>query len=70
LKGLLRKVDEPASALHLLQISGEAGEATETYTHRTTERIHEQKETNEQMQSMVAMRTDTVAVLLEREHVR
>ena len=58
LKGLLPKLDDPPSALNLLEISSEATDALETYAQRTTEYIHGQ---NQQMQSMVAMLTDTLA---------
>jgi len=60
LKGLIRRMDEPPSALGLLTIASEAVEALETYSESTARYLREE---NEQMQSMGAMLTDTVADL-------
>ena len=59
-KGLLRRMDEPPTALGLLGIGSEAVEALETYAQSTERYLREE---NEQMQTMVAMLTDTVADL-------
>jgi GGDEF domain-containing protein len=58
LQTLLHRLDEPPSSLRLLEIASEATEALETYAQRTTGYLREQ---NEQMQSMVAMLTETLA---------
>jgi GGDEF domain-containing protein len=60
LNRLARKMDGPQSAMSLLGISSDAVEAFETHCQRTTQYFREQ---NEEMQSMVAMLTDTVADL-------
>jgi GGDEF domain-containing protein len=53
-------MEEPPSALGLLSIASEAVEAVETYSQCTSRYLREE---SEQMQSMVAMLTDTVADL-------
>ena len=58
MKQLLRRMDEPPSAFNLLEISSGASEALETYVQQTSDYFREQ---TEQMQSMVAMLTDTLA---------
>lgn len=58
IKELLRRLDKPPTAFSLLEISSEAVEAIETHAVRTTEYFREQ---NEQLQSMVAMLTETLA---------
>ncbi len=60
IKGLARKLGEPASPLDLLEVASDAVNALETYAQRTAEYL---KEENEHMQSMVAMLTDTVAAI-------
>jgi len=57
-EGLLRKLNEPPSAMNLLGIASEAAEAMEDYAQRTAGYLREQ---NCQMQSIVAMLTDTLA---------
>jgi GGDEF domain-containing protein len=59
-RGLLRRMDDPPTALGLLGIGSEAVEAFEAYA-QSTERY--QSEEHEQMQTVVAMLTDTVADL-------
>jgi len=59
-RGLLRRMDEPPTALGLLGIASEAVEALDTCSQSTARYLREE---NEQMQSMVAMLTDTVADL-------
>lgn len=59
-KGLLHRMDEPPTALGLLGIASEAVEALDTCSQSTARYLREE---NEQMQSMVAMLTDTVADL-------
>ena len=58
LGGLQRRINQPPSALDLLEISSDAVEALETYSQRTTDYLREQ---NEQLQSMVAMLTEALA---------
>ena len=60
MNGLLRRMDQPPTALDLLEISSEAVEAMEAHAHRT--RAY-QCEQNDHMQSIVAMLADTVADL-------
>lgn len=60
MKGPARRMDAPQSALDLLGISSDAVEALETYCEHTNAY---QRESNEQMNSMVAMLTETVADL-------
>ncbi len=60
LKELAQRMNDPPSALDLLEISSDAVEALEAYSQRTTEYLREE---NEQLQSMVSMLTDTVADL-------
>lgn len=57
-KELVRILDRSPSAFNLLEVASRAAEAVETHALRATEYFSEQKE---QMQSMVAMLTETLA---------
>jgi GGDEF domain-containing protein len=57
---IAQRMEEPQSSLGLLGISSDAVEALETYCQQTTEYFREGKD---QMRSMVAMLTETVADL-------
>lgn len=58
MEGLARQLDGPLTALDILGISSDAVEALEAYSFCTTEYLRAQQE---QMSSMVAMLTDTLA---------
>src|SRR5262249_14343858 len=57
-KGLLHKLDERPTAIHLLGIASEVAETLEDYGQRTATYIRQQ---SEQMRSIVAMLSDTLA---------